>query len=176
VETALECLDIRPIELSCEAVKMKRIKIAMLVLCSLDGGMPLAVRAEAPTPRSGCWSTEVAIRPSTPQAVTTATGRIMAIERSNKDRSLAAKEVVTWVRLKTPTGQKTVYLGSDRSLQQQGLKLKVRDTIEVQGIQTYKSKELPTIIANTVKKSDRVWKIDNIATKPNSENRCRYNG
>jgi hypothetical protein len=155
---------------------MQQIKIAVLVLCSIGCGLPLAVRAEAPTPKSGCWSTEVAIRPSTPQAVTTATGRVMAIERSNKDRSLAAKEVVTWVRLKTPTGQKTVYLGSDRSLQQQGLKLKVRDTIEVQGVQTYKSKKLPTIIANTVKKSDRVWRIENIATKPTSGERCRSNG
>ncbi|WP_309740732.1 hypothetical protein [Chamaesiphon sp. OTE_20_metabat_361] len=154
---------------------MKQIQISMLVLC-LGCGLPLAARAEAPTPKSGCWSTEVAIRPSTPEQVTTATGRVIGIERSNKDRSLAATEVVTWVKLKTPTGQKTVYLGSDRSLQQQGLKLKVRDTIEVQGVQTYKSKKLPTIIANTVKKSDRVWKIDNIATKPTSDERCRFNG
>ena len=154
---------------------MNRIKIAILVLC-LGCGLPLAARAEAPTPKSGCWSTEVAIRPSTPEKVTTATGRVIGIDRSNRDRSLAAKEVVTWVKLKTPTGQKTVYLGSDRSLQQQGLNLKVRDTIEVQGVQTYKSNKLPTIIANTVKKSDRVWKIDNIATKPTSRDRCRFNG
>ena len=156
---------------------MKQIKIATIVaLCTLGCGLPLAASAEAPTPKSGCWSTEVAIRPSTPDTVTTATGRVIGIERSDKDRPLAAKEVVTWVKLKTPTGQKTVYLGSDRSLQQQGLKLKVRDKIEVKGVQTYKSKKLPTIIANTVKKSDRVWRIDNIATAPTGGERCKYNG
>jgi hypothetical protein len=156
---------------------MKRIKIAMLLFVSIASWLPIAVRAEAPTPKNGCWSREIATRPSSdPQTVTTVIGKVIAIERNNKDRSLAAKEVVTWARLKTQTGQKTIYLGSDRSLKQQGLNLRVRDVIEVRGVQTYKSKQLPTIIASTVKKSDRVWKIDNIAAKPTGVQWCRYNG
>ena len=158
-------------------MNMNRMKIAMLLVASIGWWLPVAVRAEAPTPRGGCWSREIASRPSVdPRTITTAKGRAIAIERNNKDRSLAAKEIVTWVRLKTPTGQKTVYLGSQRSLRQQGLNIKVGDVIEVQGVQTYKSKQLPTIIASTVKRSDRVWKIDNIATKPTRVEGCKYNG
>jgi hypothetical protein len=156
---------------------MNGMKIAILLVASIGWWWPVAVRAEAPMPKGGCWSREIATRPSVdPQTIATAKGRVIAIDRNNKDRSLAAKEVVTWVRLKTPTGQKSVYLGSQRSLRQQGLNIKVRDIIEVQGIQTYKSKQLPTIIASTVKKSDRVWKIDNIADKPAGVQWCRYNG
>ena len=151
------------------------IKIAMLLVVSISW-LPIAVRAEAPTPKNGCWSREVATRPTETQTIATAKGRVTGIERNDRDRTLAAKEVVTWVRLKTPTGQKTVYLGSDRSLKQQGLEIKVRDVIEVQGVQTYKSKQLPTIIAGTVKKSDRVWKIANIGTKPTGVQWCRSNG
>jgi hypothetical protein len=159
-------------------VNTNRIKIAILLVASIGWWLPVAVRAEAPLPKGGgCWSREVAARPSVdPQTIATAKGRVIAIDRNNKDHSLAAKEVVTWVRLKTPTGQKSVYLGSQRSLRQQGLNIKVQDVIEVRGIQTYKSKPLPTIVASTVKKSDRVWKIDNIADKPAGVQRCRYNG
>jgi hypothetical protein len=155
---------------------MNKIKIPMLLVVSIGWWLPIDVRAEAPTPKAGCWSREIATRPTVAQTLTTAKGRVTAIERNDRDRKLAAKEIATWVRIKTKTGQKTVYLGSDRSLKQQGLNIKVRDVIEVQGVQTYKSKQLPTIIAGTVKRSDRVWKIDNIADKPVGVQWCRYNG
>jgi hypothetical protein len=156
---------------------MNRIKLAILLMTSIGWLFPSAARAEAPTPRGGCWSREIATRPlaETPK-LSTAKGRVIAIDRNNKERALAAKEVATWVRIKTPTGQKTVYLGSERSLKQQGLNIKVRDVIEVQGVQTYKSKQLPTIIASTVQRSDRVWKIANITTKPTGVEWCKYNG
>jgi hypothetical protein len=158
---------------------MNRIKLAVLLATSTSIGwmFPIAARAEAPTPRGGCWSREIATRPlAEAPKLSTAKGRVIAIDRNNKDRELAAKEVATWVRIETPTGQKTVYLGSERSLKQQNLNIKVRDLIEVQGVQTYKSKKLPTIIASTVKRSDRVWKIANIATKPTNVEWCKYNG
>ncbi len=158
-------------------MSMNKIKIVMLVVASIGWWLPVVAHAEAPMPKGGCWSREVAVRPSAdPQTLATAKGRAIAIDRNNKYRSLAAKEVVTWVRLKTPTGQKSVYLGSQRSLRQQGLNIKVGDVIEVSGVQTYKSKQLPTIIATTVKKSDRVWKIDNVADKPAGVQWCRSNG
>ena len=155
---------------------MNRIKISMLLVMSIGWWLPIAVRAEAPAPKAGCWSRELATRPTEAQTLTTAKGRVTAIERNNKDRKLAAKEVVTWVRLKTPTGQKTIYLGLDRSLKQQGLNIRVSDVIQVEGVQTYKSKQSSTIIASTITKSDRVWKIDNIADKPAGVQWCRYNG
>jgi hypothetical protein len=158
---------------------MKPIKSIMVLVVSIGCWLPgVAVRAEAPTPKGGCWSREVAMRPTDdPKAITTVKGRVVAIERNNEDRPLAAKNVVTWARVRSNTGEeKTIYLGSDLSLRQQHLKLKVSDVVEVRGVQTAPSRQSPTIIANTVKKSDRVWKIDNLADKPTGVKWCKYNG
>jgi hypothetical protein len=157
---------------------MKRIKMAMLLLVSIGCWLPMEARAEAPTPKGGCWSRDVAVRPMpNAQTIATTAGRVISVENNNKDRSLAAKEVITWVRLKTPTGEeKTVYLGSNRALRQQRIALKVNDVVEVRGIQTSQSRQPPTIIANTIKKGDRVWKLDNPTEKPIGAQWCKHNG
>jgi hypothetical protein len=137
---------------------------------------PDLVRAEAPTPRSGCWSREIVMRPLTdPQATTTIQGRIIAIEHG-QNQQVAKKEMATWVRIQTPSGeQKLIYLGSDRSLKQRNLKLQVSDSVEIQGVPMPKAKQT-TIVANTVKKGDRVWKINNFTNKQIGAKSCRFNG
>lgn len=156
---------------------MKRIKITMLLLVSIGCWLPMGARAEAPAPKGGCWSRDIAMRPM-PDAQTIATteGRVISIENNNKDRSLAAKEVITWIRLKTPTGEeKTVHLGSNRALKQQRIAIKVNDVVEVRGIQTAKAQQSPTIIANTIKRGERIWKLDNPAEKPIGAKWCKHN-
>jgi hypothetical protein len=157
---------------------MNRIKMVVLLVVSIGCWHPIVARAEAPAPKGGCWSRDIASRPmADPQTIATTTGRVIAIENNNKDRSLAAKEVITWVRLKTPTGeQKTAYLGSSRALKQQRIALKVNDSIEVRGIQTAKAQQSPTIIANTIKKGNRTWKLDNPTEKPIGAQWCKHNG
>ena len=44
---------------------MKPIKSIMVLVVSIGCWLPgVAVRAEAPTPKGGCWSREVAMRPT----------------------------------------------------------------------------------------------------------------
>ena len=157
---------------------MNRITMTMLLVISVGCLFPAEVRAEAPIPKVGCWPREIAMRPSeNPQAMMTIKGRVIAIEHNRKQQQIAAKELVTWVRVKTANGaEKSIYLGSSQSLNQQHLQIKVRDVLEIQGVQTLKARQLPTIIANTVKKGDRVWKIDNFTTKPTGVKLCRYSG
>ena len=157
---------------------MTRIKSAMVLLVSIGCWLPMGARAEAPTQKGGCWSRDVAVRPMPDaQTIATTTGKITSIENNNKDRSLAAKEVITWVRLQTSTGElKTAYLGSNRALKQQRIALKVNDIVEVRGTQTAKARQSPTIIASTIKKGDRVWKLDNPTEKPIGTQWCKYNG
>jgi hypothetical protein len=157
---------------------MKQITMATLLLVAIGWFNPAQVRAEAPKPRGGCWSRDVAIRPiADPQTMTTIKGQIIAIDRNDKNEQIAAKELVTWVRLKTADGtQKSIYLGSDRYLNQQRLKLKVSDTLEIQGTQTTNPKQLPTIVATTIKKGTRVWKINQISSKPTTAKWCQHSG
>lgn len=157
---------------------MKHITMAALLLVSIGWFSPAQVRAEAPKPRGGCWSRDVAMRPiSDPQVITTTKGQVIAIDRNDKNEPIAAKEVVTWVRIKTADGtQKSIYLGSDRYLNQQQIQLKVSDNLEIKGTQTTNPKQLPTIVASTIKKGTRVWKINQIATKPTTAKWCQYNG
>lgn len=154
--------------------------MTMLLVVSVGCCIPAAVRAEAPTPRGGCWPREIAMRSSeNSQAIMTIKGRVIAIEHNRKNQQIAAKELVTWVRIKTTNGaEKSIYLGSSQSLNQQSLKIQVRDVLEVQGVQTLKARQLPTIIASTVKKGDQVWKIDNFTNnnKPTEAKWCRYSG
>jgi hypothetical protein len=162
---------------------MKRIEMAIVLVASnvfllaIECGVSVEVRAEAPTPRSGCWSREIAIAPTAEaQMKMTIQGRVVAIERNDKDRSIAAKDVVTWVRIKTTDGEeKSVYLGSDRSLKQQRLRIRERDVLEIQGVQMPKAQQ-PTIVASSIKKGDRVWKIANFTDKPIGTKSCSYNG
>jgi hypothetical protein len=156
---------------------MKRMTTALLLVISMGFMAPGEVRAEAPTPTRGCWSREIATRPSVdPQTVTTIKGRVIAIEHNNKNQPIAAKEVVTWAQVKTDRGEvKSVYLGADKALNKQHLKVKVRDVVEVQGVQMPQAQQ-PTILANSIKKGDRVWKIANFITKPTSAKSCRYTG
>ncbi len=157
---------------------MKHITMAALLLVSIGWSHPAGVRAEAPKPRGGCWSRDVAMRPiSDPQVITTTKGQVIAIDRNDKNEPIAAKEVVTWVRIKTADGtQKSIYLGSDRYLNQQQIQLKVSDNLEIKGTQTTNPKQLPTIVASTIKKGTRVWKINQIATKPTTTKWCQHNG
>jgi hypothetical protein len=157
---------------------MKQITMAALLLVSIGWFNPAQVRAEAPKPRGGCWSKDIAMRPAAdPQAMTTIKGQIVAIDRNDKNEPIAAKDLVTWVRIKTADGtQKSAYLGSDRYLNQQRLQLKVSDTLEIQGAQTTNPKQLPTIIATTIKKGTRVWKINKISSKPTTAKWCQHNG
>ncbi|AFY91934.1 hypothetical protein Cha6605_0658 [Chamaesiphon minutus PCC 6605] len=156
---------------------MKRMTMALLLVASMGFMAPGEVRAEAPTPTRGCWSREVAARPSVdPQTVTTVKGRVVAIEHNDKNQPIAAKQVVTWARVKTDSGEvKSVYLGAEKALNKQNLKVKVRDVVEIQGVQMPQAQQ-PTILANSVKKGDRVWKIANFITKPTSAKSCGYTG
>jgi hypothetical protein len=157
---------------------MKHITMAALLLFSIGWFHPTQVRAEAPKPKGGCWSRDIAMRPSVdPQATTTIQGRVIAIDRNDRDEPIAAKEVVTWARIETADGtQKSIYLGSDRYLNQQQIQLKVSDNLEIKGTQTTNPKQLPTIVASTIKKGTRVWKINQIAAKPTTAKWCQHNG
>jgi hypothetical protein len=156
---------------------MKRIKIAIFSILAIGCFVPTAVRAEAPMPKGGCWTRDISMRPTNdPQVLTTIKGRIIAIEHG-KSQQIAAKEMVTWLRVRTIDGkEQSIYLGSNQSLKQQRLQVKVSDAIEVQGIQMPKVRQLPMTIASTIKKGDRVWKINNIADKPTGAKWCKYSG
>jgi hypothetical protein len=157
---------------------MKQITVAALLLGSIGWFNPAPVRAEAPKPRGGCWSSDVALRPmADPQAMTTIKGQVIAIDRNDKNEPIAAKELVTWVRIKTADGtQKSAYLGSDRYLSQQQIQLKVSDNLEIKGTQTTNPNQLPTIVASTIKKGTRVWKINQIRNKPTTAKWCQHSG
>jgi hypothetical protein len=156
---------------------MNRITAAIWSIASIGIFIPTAIRAEAPTPRNGCLSREIAARPSVdPQTVTTIQGRVVGIEHNDKNQPIAAKEIATWVRVRTANGQqKLIYLGAARALKQQDLKVNVRDVVEVQGFRMPKAKQ-PTIVASSVKRGDRVWKIANFTDKPVGGKLCRYTG
>lgn len=157
---------------------MKRIRVAMLLIGALVCLGADAAIAEAPTPRGGCWSREIAVRPPAEQPpLVKIVGRVVAIEHNDKNQPIAAKERVTWARVRTNDGaEKSVYLGSDRYLQQQRLNLKVSDVVAVEGVQTLKAQQLPTIAANTIAKDDRVWKVNKIVAKPTGTKWCRATG
>jgi hypothetical protein len=157
---------------------MKLITMTMLLICAI-GCLPVdRVRAEAPKPKGGCWSRDMAMRPSDDlPAMTTLKGRVIAIEHNDQERQLAAKELVTWIRIKTDTGAyQSIYLGSDRHLQQQRLQLKVQDVVEITGVQVIKPKQLPTIVASIIKKGNRTWKVEQIAAKPTAAAWCQHSG
>jgi hypothetical protein len=156
---------------------MNLITAAIWSIASIGIFIPTAIRAEAPTPRNGCLSREIAARPSVdPQTLTTIQGRVVGIEYNYKNQPIAAKEIATWVRVRTANGeQKLIYLGANRALKQQALKVKVGDPIEVQGFRMPKAKQ-PTIVASSLKRGDRVWKIANFTDKPVGGKLCRYTG
>jgi hypothetical protein len=156
---------------------MNRITAAVWSIALMGCLAPIAIRAEAPTPRNGCLSREIAARPSVdPQTVTKIQGRVVGIEHNYKNQPIAAKEIATWVRVRTTNGeQKLIYLGAARVLKQQDLKVNVRDVVEIQGFQMPKAKQ-PTIVASSFKKGDRVWKIANFTDKPVGGKLCRSTG
>ncbi len=157
---------------------MKQITMAALLLVSIGWFNPAGVMAEAPKPRGGCWSRNIAMRPSVdPQSLITVKGQVIAIDRNNKDEPIATKDLVTWVQIKTADGtQQSIYLGLERYLKQQRLQLKVSDNLEIQGTQTTNPQQLPTIIASTIKKGTQVWKINKITSKPTTAKWCQHNG
>jgi hypothetical protein len=156
---------------------MNRITAAIWSIASIGIFIPTAIRAEAPTPRNGCLSREIAARPSVdPQTLTTIQGQVVGIEHNYKNQPIAAKEIATWVRVRTANGQqKLIYLGAARALKQQDLKVNVRDVVEIQGVQMPKAKQ-PTVVASSVKRGDRVWKIANFTDKPVGGKLCRSTG
>jgi hypothetical protein len=157
---------------------MKLVTMTVLLFVSIGCMNPTPVSAEAPKPRGGCWSKDVVMRSiETPQPMTTIKGQVIAIDYNNKNQPIAAKEIVMWVRLKTASGSvKSIYLGSNQYLNQQQLQIQVRDVLEVQGVQTIKPKQLPTIVASTVKKGERTWKINQTIDKPTAAKWCQHNG
>jgi hypothetical protein len=157
---------------------MKGITIALLLLVSVGCFEPAQVKAEAPKPRGGCWSKDIVMRSiEDPQTLTTVTGRVVKIEYNNQNQQLAAKEIVMWVKLQTADGkEQSIYLGSNKYLNQQRLKIKLSDLIEIQGVQTITAKQLPTIVATTIKKGERIWKTNNISAKPIAAKWCKYSG
>lgn len=156
---------------------MKLITTAIWSIAAIGCLAPSAIWAEAPNPRNGCLSREIAARPNVdPQALTMIQGRVVGTEYNYKNQPIAAKEMATWVRVRTANGErKLIYLGANRALKQQALKVNVGDVIEVQGIRMPKAKQ-PTIVANTLKRGDRVWKIANFTDKPVGGKLCRYTG
>lgn len=157
---------------------MNRITMTLLLLAAIGGLQLDRVQAEAPKPRGGCWSKDIAMRSiEDQQALTTVTGRVVAIEYNNKNQQLAAKEIVMWVKLKTADGkEQSIYLGSSQHLKQQQLKIKLSDLLEIQGVQTTKAKQLPTVVATTIKKGERTWKTNNISAKPTAAKWCKHTG
>lgn len=163
---------------------MKDIKTAIVSIAStgllyvgMGGSFAAPARAEAPQPtRSGCWSREIVMRPmQDPQTTTKIAGRVVAIEQNNSPW-LAPKEIATWARVKTTTGeQKSIYLGSSRLLKQQNLKLSVRDNVTIQGLPMPNAKQ-PTIVANTIVKGNRTWNIDNYIDLQREAKSCKYTG
>jgi hypothetical protein len=157
---------------------MNRIMITIALLSSIGCFLPHQVSAEAPKPKAGCWSRAIASRPigNTP-ALTTISGRVIAIEYNNQNQPIAAKEIATWLKLRTPAGEeKSIYLGLNQYLQQQRIKVKTGDIVEVQGAQVPKAKSQPTIVASSLKKGDRVWQIETVSDKPTNVKWCRYSG
>jgi hypothetical protein len=158
-------------------MKTAIVSIASTGLLYVGIGFAAPAGAEAPAPaRSGCWSREIVMRPQpSSQATTKIAGRVVAIERNNSPW-LAPKEIATWVRVKTTTGeQKSIYLGSSRLLKQQNLKLAVRDNIAIQGLPMPNAKQ-PTIVANEIVKGNRTWKIDNYTDLQREAKSCKYTG
>jgi hypothetical protein len=157
---------------------MKLMTMTMLLLCSIGCVQIDRVHAEAPKPKGGCWSRDVAMRPTADlPTTTTVKGRIIAIEHNDQDRQIAAKDLVTWVQVQTDPGvSQSIYLGSDRHLQQQRLQLKIQDLVEITGVQVIKPKQLPTIVASSIKKGDRTWKFEKVGTKPTMAVWCKHNG
>jgi hypothetical protein len=157
---------------------MNRIITTILLIGSICCGSLERVLAEAPKPKGGCWSRDIVMRPTAdPVAMMTIKGRVIAIEYNNKNQQIAAKELVTWVRIKTANGStQSIYLGLNQYLKQKQLQLQIGDVLEVQGLQTIKPKQLPTVVASTVKKGERVWTINNISAKPTDAKWCKYNG
>lgn len=156
---------------------MKQITAAIWSIALMGCLVPTEIRAEAPTPRSGCLSREIATRPIVdPQTLTTIQGRVVGIEHNDKHQPIAAKEIATWAQVKTNRGErKLIYLGSARALKQQALQIKVQDVVEIQGVRMPKAKQ-PTIVASSVKKGDRIWKIANFTDKPIGTKLCRSTG
>jgi hypothetical protein len=160
-------------------MKMKKVAATMLVFIAVGCFNLERVRAEAPKPKGGCWSRNIAMRSIEDlQPKTAVKGRVIAIEYNNRDRQpLAKKEIVVWVRVKTANGSiQSIYLGSHQDLVRQNLRIKVGDIIKVQGVQTIKPKQLPTIVASTIEQGDRVWKINNVTAKPIEAQWCQHNG
>lgn len=161
-----------------QSQKLLALVASNALLSATLGWQPLSVRAEAPTPapRSGCWSREIVMRPQAEtQATTTVKGRIVGIEQS-RSQWLAPKEVATWVRIQTPTGeQKFVYLGSNQLLKRQNISLKVRDRVEIQGFTMPRAKK-PTLVATTLIEGNRTWKIDNFTDQQRQARSCKYTG
>lgn len=157
---------------------MNKIIMTIALLSSIGWLFPHQVSAEAPKPRGGCWSRTIASRPiGNSPALTTISGRVIAIEYNNKNQPIAAKEIATWLKLRTPTGEeKLIYLGLNQYLRQQGIKIKTGDIVEVQGIQVPKAKSRPTIVASTIEKGDRVWQIETVSDKPTDVKWCKYSG
>jgi hypothetical protein len=157
---------------------MNKIIMTIALLSSIGWLFPHQVSAEAPKPRGGCWSRTIASRPiDNSQPITTISGRVMAIEYNNQNQPIAAKEIATWLKLRTPTGEeKSIYLGLNQHLQQQRIKIKTGDIVEVQGVQVPKIKSLSTIVASRIKKGDQVWKIETVSDKPTDVKWCRYSG
>jgi hypothetical protein len=155
---------------------MKQVTITTILVASILSVGSGRVLAEAPTPNGGCWSREIAVRPIDDlQAMTTIKGRVSAIEQSN-NRHIAPKAVAKWLRLKTITGEeKRIYIGSDRYLDRQNLDIQVGDSLEIQGTKMPKAKQA-TIVARTIFKGDRVWKVNNFKDKPTGTKWCRYSG
>lgn len=157
---------------------MNKIIMTIALLSSIGWLFPHQVSAEAPKPRGGCWSKTIASRPlDNSQPIATVSGRVVAIEYNNQNQPIAAKEIATWLKLRTSIGEeKSIYLGLNQYLQQQRIKIKTGDIVEVQGIQVPKAKSLPTIVASRIKKGDRVWKIETVSDKPTDVKWCRYSG
>ena len=157
---------------------MNQISMTIGLFVSLGCLFPHQVNAEAPKPRGGCWSRDIATRPSeNSQATTTISGRVIAIEYNNKNQPIAAKEIATWLKLRTPTGtKKLIYLGLNQYLQQQRIQIAAGDLVEVRGVQVPQAKSLPTIVASSIKKGNRVWQIETVSDKPTDVKWCRYSG
>jgi glucose/arabinose dehydrogenase len=130
---------------------------------------PPAAPAQSPQAAPATTAPAAPAKPATgkhsrmydPQAVETVTGTVVSVDR-RAPRKLGRPERVSMV-VKTDKGDLKVNLGPTDYLDQQALKLKVGDQIEVKGMRV-KSRNRTMLIAGEVKKGGQVLKLRDDAT------------
>ncbi len=146
------------------ATTMTLVALAVMVL-------PTVAIAEAPMPRSRCWSKDIAMRPiNDPQLRVSTAGRVVAVDATN----LKQPAIGTQLRLRTDDGKETnISLDPSLSPRPQPKSIRIGDRLEITGAKITSLKQPTRIIATTVKKGDRVWQVREPSGKPTGAKWCK---